>query len=349
MTIDEILEFMLSFISDEYDTSPGSFFYDVLYSVAKEAYQLQSKADNLSNNALALTAVGEYLEKKVAEQNIYRKSATYSTGTVRISGSRGEIVVAGSKVASDDILFAVDETVTIPEAGYVDVGATCISPGAVGNVAIGVINRFPVTLPGLTAVTNITDFTGGYDEETDAQLLERYLDKVSHPTGGGNKYQYIAWAKEVEGVGDADCIPLWDGPGTVKVVITDTDNQPAEADLITKVSEHIESKRLIGASVTVVSAESLEFWVSLSIVASNPEKALEDIAATVKSCLSGDAVKTYSSDTETSKYISYAAIGTAIYSLDSVEDYSDLLINGADVNIDLPDGYVPVLKGVHIT
>ena len=61
----------------------------------------------------------------------------------------------------------------------------------------GDINRFPITLPGITAVQNITDFTGGYDAESDADLLERYIEKVSRPNVSGNKYHYIEWAKEV--------------------------------------------------------------------------------------------------------------------------------------------------------
>ena len=70
---------------------------------------------------------------------------------------------------------------SVPESGYVELTATCTTAGSIGNVKAGEINRFPVTLPGLTAVENITDFTGGYDAESDADLLERYLEKVSRP------------------------------------------------------------------------------------------------------------------------------------------------------------------------
>ena len=93
-----------------------------------------------------------------------------------------KIVSKGSKVAADNILFSVDETMSVPESGYVELTATCTTAGSIGNVKAGEINRFPVTLPGLTAVENITDFTGGYDAESDADLLERYLEKVSTMT-----------------------------------------------------------------------------------------------------------------------------------------------------------------------
>lgn len=60
MTVKEILEYMLGWVNDEYDTDVGSFFYDLLYPVAVEAYELQNKLDITTINTFALTASGEY-------------------------------------------------------------------------------------------------------------------------------------------------------------------------------------------------------------------------------------------------------------------------------------------------
>ena len=60
MKVNEILEYMLGWVSDEYDTDVGSFFYDLLYPVAVEAYAIQNKLDITAVNAFALTASGEY-------------------------------------------------------------------------------------------------------------------------------------------------------------------------------------------------------------------------------------------------------------------------------------------------
>ena len=43
------------------------------------------------------------------------------------------------------------------------------------------------------------------------------LKKVSLPATSGSKYHYIQWAKEINGVGNAKCLPLWNGNGTVKL------------------------------------------------------------------------------------------------------------------------------------
>lgn len=211
MTVDEIIEYMLASVPSSYDISVGSFFYDLLYPVAEQIYNLQNNISELEQNAFALTAVGDYLDRKVAEQGITRKQATFAKGTVRIGGDVGTTIQQNAKIAANDVLFAVDEETVIPDCGYADVSATCTVAGSIGNVSVGQINYFPVTLPKLTDVTNITAFTGGYDEETDSELLERYLEKVSRPNVSGNKYHYIQWAKEISGVGDVRVIPLWNG------------------------------------------------------------------------------------------------------------------------------------------
>ena len=109
MTVDEIIEYMLASVPNVYDTSVSSFFYDLLYPVAEQIYRLQSDISELEQNAFALTAVGEHLDRKVAEQGITRKQATFAKGTVRIRGDVGAVVQQGAKVAANDILFAVDE------------------------------------------------------------------------------------------------------------------------------------------------------------------------------------------------------------------------------------------------
>lgn len=346
MTLDERLEYMLSNIPSQYDTSVGSFIRDILYPVA-EQFDLRSQhAEQIEYNTFAKTATGTYLDWKTEEQNITRNQATYAKGTVRIFGSRGAIVRQGAKVAADNVLFAVDAPAVIPELGYIDVSATCIMAGTRGNVETGAINRFPVTLPDLTRVTNINDFTGGYDAETDDDLRDRYFEKVSNPITSGNKYQYEAWAKEASaGVGDAKCIPTWDGPGTVKVVITNVDNQPADSNLIDIVYKYIDSKRTVAeAELTVVSATALDVSLSLGI-----KYAYDGIDEDTMIKNIETAIKSYFSEMAIAKsYISQIRIGSEVLKIAGVEDCTNIKINGSAGNVEIPVGYVPVLKGVSI-
>ncbi|MFA7465526.1 MAG: baseplate J/gp47 family protein, partial [Syntrophales bacterium] len=55
--------------------------------------------------------------------------------------------------------------------------------------------------------------------ETDAELLARLLEYIRRPPAGGNRYDYVKWALEIDYVAAAWCFPVAQGPGTVDVVI----------------------------------------------------------------------------------------------------------------------------------
>ena len=115
-----------------------------------------------------------------------------------------------------------EETTNI-RAQSQDVGTSC-------NVDAGTITKIPVSIYGVSAVTNKAAAYDGFDEETDAELLERLLFKVRQPATSGNKNHYIIWATNVDGVGGVKVLPLWNGNGTVKVIITDAENEIASED-----------------------------------------------------------------------------------------------------------------------
>lgn len=338
MTYEEILQFMLEEVPSGFDVSAGSFFYDIFAPIAVQLYGLHQKNEKLANSTDISTAVGEYLDRRVKEQDITRKAASYAKGTLKITGNKGEVIRQGTKAASNDLLFSADETVSIPDSGYIEVSASCTTPGSAGNVKAGEINRFPITLPGLLSVINNSDFTGGYDEESDAELYERYMDKVSKPTAGGTKYAYIEWAKEIEGVGDVQVIPTWNGAGTVKLIISDNNHSPADEELVEAVAAHIDTVKPIGAVVTVVSAEALTVNISVNITGNASSEA---VRASITDYLTNTAMD--------KGYVSYAYIGKLIMLAEGVEDYTDLRLNGNTENIVIDSGKIPVLGEVSIS
>lgn len=89
--------------------------------------------------------------------------------------------------------------------------------------------------------------------ETDDQLLARDLDDRRRPPAGGNKYDYVKWAKEAKGgdgerlVKEAYCIPLGQGPGSVDlVIIANNETGVPDSALLDKVKTYIEDKRPAG-------------------------------------------------------------------------------------------------------
>ena len=343
MNQEQILSRLLSQISDEFDKTVGSFFYDVNRPVSEQLAEIYVKVEEILKNGFALTATGAYLDTKVAEQGLARKAATRAIVDVTITGTPKSKISIGDKVASDTLIFSVKEAATIDEAGTATVMAECDTPGKIGNVPTGAINRFPVTLSGLVSVINETAAEDGFDEETDDELRERYFEKVSLPATSGSKYHYVMWAKEISGVGDAKCLPLWNGNGTVKVIIINSDKAAASDELIAEVVDHIEENRPIGAEVTVESATPLVIDVNVSLVLANSVD-----TETAKKKISESITKYLQKNAFTGAYISYAQIGGCILSCDEVNDYSNLTLNGGIDNIDIGETEVPVLGVVTV-
>ena len=343
MTKDEILSRLLSDISDEFDKGVGSFFYDATKPASEEFETAYARLEEILKNGFALTASGEYLDFKAAQQGITRKSGVASQVKVTITGTPGSVISVGDKVASDNLIFSSIENKEINESGIADITVICDTVGTVGNIPTGSINRFPVTLSGIVSVTNNEPATGGFNEETDDELRDRYFEKVSLPATSGSKYHYIQWAKEINGVGDAKCLPLWNGNGTVKVIIINSEKGVASDELIDEVKNHIEENRPIGAEVTVESAEPLTIDVSVSLTlatGASLETAKEKINESITNYLRKNAFSQV--------YISYAQIGGYILACDEIADYSDLKLNGDTQNITVSETQVPVLGVVTV-
>lgn len=63
-------------------------------------------------------------------------------------------------------------------------------------------------------------------------------------------------------------IPLWDGNGTVKVLVSDYNYEQAQSDLIRRVKERIEREdgRPVGAQVTVESFKQFEISIGGTVL-----------------------------------------------------------------------------------
>lgn len=336
--MDNILNSMLSRIPDSYDKSEGSIFYDAIAPVAEEIVKLQVKANEILNAHLLDTATGEDLEDIARECGVERKAAQCAEGYVIFMGTPDTTISAGALVASEGAQYYVRVDSVIGADGTVTAPIVCAVPGAVGNVGIDCITRLPVTLAGVDSVNNTAPTAGGYDVETDEELRERTYIKIRTPSTSGNKYDYINWATEVEGVGGAKVTPLWNGPGTVKVVIIDSNGEIAGEKTVADVEANIEKKRPVGAHVTVVSASAKIVDVSAIIAFKNGYDA-ELVSDAIRKALIA-YLQTFGLSGEV---VSYAKIGAEILKVEGVEDYSDLLVNNGNVNVAIGTDEVPMM------
>jgi uncharacterized phage protein gp47/JayE len=349
-TTDTLQAEMLNNINNEYDKTEGSFFYDVTKSAAIALSQIYKDIDNVVDKLNIENLSGDELEQRVKERTgITRKLATKSTGVLSVTGN-GSINTGDLFESDSGVKFKATESKTIVTSGTISI--ECVESGSIGNLPVNTIKNMPVTIPGIVSVTNPQSTTGGYNAEIDSDLLKRYYERIQTPATSGNKAQFRNWAKEVTGVGDARVIPLWAGDNTVKVIIINNDKQPADAQLIEDVQNYIDPGisglgdgvvGYIGVYCTVISAIGKPIDISFTAT-KDPAYTNEQIQTAIEYNLT-EYLKEIAF---VENYVSYAKIGSLILQTDGIVDYTDLLVNGGTVNINIDITEVATLGGVVI-
>ena len=257
---DEILTELQQNVGNDASSYEGTFTYDVLAANSIEFAKQEVEREQAYKAGFAQTAWGEYLDLRAEEHGVVRKQAVKAKGTVTVTGN-GVVPLGSAFQTPTGVTFYTTQAATITKSG--DIPIECTAGGKSGNVDANTITVIPMSIPGISSVTNAQATHDGFDEEDDASLYNRLIFKVRQPVTSGNKNEYIQWATSVAGVGKAVVIPLWNGNGTVKVLITDTNGNPASADLQKKVAAYIENVRPIGATVTVAAPTIFAVKVAL--------------------------------------------------------------------------------------
>jgi uncharacterized phage protein gp47/JayE len=322
-----------------YPTDEGTFLHDAFAPVAEEIDKvLDVDIPEAINRHMVDTATGEDLDRLGTIWGVYRKSATKATGTLTITGASGTAIPSGTLFSTESgTMYATTASATIPSGGSISVAAEAVIAGITGNVGAGTIIRRVTVLSGITSVTNPAAFGGGAALESDTLFRERILERLRNPASSGCERDYIRWAKEVSGVEDARCIPRWDGPGTVKVVLAGAGMTAADPDVVADCFNYIEEERPIGALVTVVSATPVEINIAADVVLQQGFT-----AAAVAEALDPVLTEWLREQAFAANYISYAHVGKLLLGMNGVLDYDNLTINGASGNLALADDAVPV-------
>ena len=336
-----IHEKMLDVAPLNIDTSEGSMFHDHTFPVAM---MLDEAINFRLKHALAVAfvqfAFGDYLERHGEPIGVDRRPATPSHTLLEFRGKDGTIIDKGTLVhtlGDDDdqekVIYYRTDGVAVIANGVAEVTATSIDTGK--ETVVGPHKLIATEVKGVQ-VTNPEPSRGGFDEEDDDSYRLRIIERNQNKSSSGTIADYKRWAKEVEGVGDYPIVkPLHDGPGTVLVLITDTDGKAADEHLIQKVQDYIdpvpgkgEGEAPIGAHVTVGTVSVVPILIRVSIVV---EQGFEDelVRKEVE-----QRIKEIASETST---IVYTQIGAVIAKTPGVYDYHDLFINDSTANVILKE------------
>ncbi|MFZ5688686.1 MAG: baseplate J/gp47 family protein [Bacillota bacterium] len=358
-TEDAIRQRMLDNVPSDIDKSEGSYIWDALSPAAIELALAALWAQEALARGFASTTFGSYLDLRCDEHGLTRKPAVKATGQVKFTGVAGTVVPSGTVVATpadpvtnqSSVEFVTTASVTLDGTGVGYANIEAVEAGKVGNVGADTITILVAPVAGVSAVTNPTGTSGGDDQEDDASLLARFYAKVRTPGTSGNKADYINWALEIAGVGGVQVIPLWNGPGTVKVVLLGTDKLPASASIVDEVQNYIapaptagtgEGKAPIGATVTVVAATAVNINVSATVVLTGTKTLAEVQTAFEEVLVEYLGSIAFSSDPT----VRYVRIGSLLLDTEGVQDYSNLTVNGGTGNVIINTGEVAVKGAV---
>lgn len=346
----EISAELLANVPDKYQKNVGYFVWDLMLAIGKVFVTLYEKLRYLSCFIADIRTL-DYEDLKLfvfQRAGIEAKNETYATGLIKVVTGSGVITSGDIFETADGLQFKATETKEITEGETFT--AECLISGEIGNVPVGAITQIPTTIQGIIAVTNELPFAGGYEAESKESIIERYYTKLRKPVSSGNKYHYEQWALECTGVGKVKVKPLWNGENTVKVIIADSNNEIASAELIETVQSYIDPYTLdsegnrigwgcgsgqapIGAYCTVESGTAKKINVSVSVklkIDATLETVKQNIQKTLKEYLKSTVF-------ETDAYISYARVNSIINNADGVEDNTNLLVNDSTENITISE------------
>lgn len=281
-----------------------------------------------------------YLDKRVSEFGVYRKEGTKATGQIKVTGNEGTVISNGTTFLCNDLKFVMLNDVVIGEEDDI-----ChVEAEEVGyryNLSPNNIFTLIEPINGVKTLTNEIAFKNGVDIETDEELRKRFIKVVNNPSTSGNKNHYEEWALEVNGVGRAIVYPLWNGNGTVKVMIVGNDNKPVLEEVITNCKLHIEENMPIGCQLTVITPTNLDVAIIANIELKegyDKEEIKQEFEAKINEYL-----KTVTTE------LTYSKVYGLLANILGVEDITSLTINGGTQNIAIAEDKIVNISSIDIS
>ena len=343
-TYEEILQRCLDRIPNTIDKRQGSIIYDALAPCCVELAQMYIELSGVYDQVFIDTAVGEALDKLVEQNGVKRKDATYALR----KGEFNMVVPVGNRFSDGENTYIVIENI----AGTNNSILRCEQAGSVGNGYYGSLT--PITyLQGLTKaeLTDIIDM--GDDIESDEDLRVRYMESVTAPQFGGNVSDYQNKVKSLTGVGGCKVIPIWNGGGTVKLIITNSQGGVPTSSLVNDVQEAVDPNQdqqglgiaPIGHIVTVEGAAAKKITVSATFTLEsgvNPIDIQDSVNNVVDNYFKSLSVNW---DKEDNLIARISQLEIRLLGVAGVLDITNTKMNNSSSNLSLQSNEIPVRQG----
>lgn len=353
---EEIHERMMKNLPADIDDTPGGFPYDFTMPAAIEKSDfIQYYLVRALQIAFPQFSWGDWLDYHGQQVNLTRHKAKRAKGKLLLAGTAGTEIEKGTIFCvpatqyTPAVGFSTDDACVINDDGTVEINITAVDDGPDSNVRADSIVIMEEPIDEITAVTNPDPVKGGAAEESNDDFYDRIAEEYANSrTFLGNDSDYRRWAKEA-GAGDCIVDPAFDGPGTVQLVLTDTNGQSANDELIKTVYDYIVSpddrtRRLLPtacARLSCIPASAVR--IDYTCTGLLFDKETTDIAQIVFSF--EKAVKKVYAEAKADGILRYNDVRPIISSIDGVEDFEEFLMDGGMGNIPLQKKEYPETGG----
>jgi len=340
MTYEEILQRMLDRVPNNIDKREGSIIFNALAPAAVELTQMYIEVQRILNEGFADTASRPYLIKRAAERGITPEPATAAV----VKGEFNIDVPIGSRFSLDDLNYVVVEKIS---KGVFKL--QCETIGSKPNSYLGTL--IPIDyIDGLTNAEVTEILIPGEDEEETEVFRERYFQSFDPQSYGGNIADYKQKTKSIPGVGSVKVYPVWNGGGTVKLVIIDSEYQKPSSELVDQVQTLIDPVQNqgqglgiapIGHVVTVEGVKERVVNISTNITYQQGWQ-WEDIKPYIEEAIDEYFLELIKEWEDVDIIIRISQIETRILGIEGVIDVGNTEINGIAENLVLESDEIPV-------
>lgn len=186
-SISEIKEFFIQSLLNKTDKvskiSDNSVLNAIAFGMAKVFQKSMKDTALLESELFPEYAYGEFLDKIVARSGVLpRQKNIGSSVWLRLVAEPGSFYDFEKAQFSTEsgYVFKLDESVTVPDSGYVYAKAKSIDTGSGTSVKANTITKASGVPEGHLYVTNEVPAQGGVDEESDQSLLNRLLQNFNN-------------------------------------------------------------------------------------------------------------------------------------------------------------------------
>jgi uncharacterized phage protein gp47/JayE len=344
VTFDSIMEDMLARVPSNMDKREGSVIWDALAPCAIELQNVYIALDSLLNETFADTASLYYLIKRAAERGISQKLATHAVLQGEFTPVDLELSV-GSRFSCGVLNYTITEKIN--DGVY---KLMCETAGREGNRNLGTL--IPIDYIEGLATAELTEVLIPADDDEDVESLrERYFNSMTSQAFGGNISDYKEKTVSIDGVGGVKVTPVWNGGGTVKLTIIDSEFAVPSEELIASVQNIIDP---VGHSGEGVGLAPIGHVVTVVGVNEQPINIVTTI--TYQSGWNWESAKTYVLnaidkylkeltsvwDENEGLIVRISQLESRILGCEGVLDVSGTTLNGSASNISLAFDEIPV-------